>query len=148
DALVLDRTEDDITVALRRDPLLSLSRLRAAGTSLGIERVFSSGPAFRAAKPSRSRDREFFAWSAAIFGDDSPRADAEIIACAIEALRDLGLTPDSIKVRISHRGAVQQLLRSRGVEQDQLPVWLALLDRVGRISNDDFTAQADRLGMP
>jgi histidyl-tRNA synthetase len=97
--------------------------------------------------PQRGRSPEFWALSCRIVGDESVRADAESIACAIGALRVLGLTPQHVKVRISHRDAVRALLVRRGVDAESLDAWFPLLHRAGKMSNDDFISEAVELGM-
>ncbi|MGE3108575.1 MAG: ATP phosphoribosyltransferase regulatory subunit [Phycisphaerales bacterium] len=137
-------------VVLRRELLPTLARMYAkwAARAPGPARWFASGDCFRGRRPVRGRRCEFHQHACCVFGDETPRADAEVIAAAVAALSDLGLTPQHVKVRISHRGAVQTMLRGRGVAPDDLPAWFYLLDRAGRISNDDFTHEAVRLGMP
>ncbi len=135
---------------LRAEFTPTLARMYAARSATLVTPVkwFSEHQCFRAERPQRGRLREFMQWDCDIIGDDSVRADAEVIGVAVDALRSLGLTPEHVKVRISHRGAVESLLRARGVPNDRLTEWFYLLDRAGKISNDDFTTDAVRLGMP
>jgi len=145
-----ERAGGEKTYALRPEFTPTLARMYAskANSLPRPTKWFWQQNCFRAERPQRGRLREFFQWNCDIIGDESPRADAEIIAVAVDAFRELGMTSDMLKVRISHRGAVETLLRSRGVLPEQLPGWFFLLDRAGKISNDDFTAEAGKLGMP
>ncbi len=144
------RFSGEKTYALRPEFTPTLARLYAAkANSLARPtKWFWQQTCFRAERPQRGRLREFLQWNADILGDDSPRADAELIACCADLLRELGLTPEKVKIRISHRGAVESLLLNKGVERETLPKWFPLLDRAGKLSNDDFIAEAGKLGMP
>ena len=144
-----ERFGGEKTYALRPEFTPTLARMYAAraGALPKPTRWFCTPTFFRAERSQRGRLREFSQWNCDILGDDSPQADAEIIACAVEALRALGLTSEHVKVRISHRAAVEQALVKRGVEPAQLPRWFTLLDRVGKISNDAFIDEAMKLGM-
>ncbi|MBC7771712.1 MAG: histidine--tRNA ligase [Pyrinomonadaceae bacterium] len=144
-----ERFGGEKTYALRPEFTPTLARMYAARASAlpRPTKWFWQQTCFRAERPQRGRLREFYQWNCDIIGDESPRADAEIIAVAVDALRELGLTSDMLKVRISHRGAVENLLRNRGVTPDKMPGWFFLLDRAGKISNDDFIAEAGKLGM-
>lgn len=143
------RAGGEKSYALRPEFTPTLARMYAAraGSLPRPTKWFSVGPYFRAERPQRGRLREFLQLNADILGDDSPGADAEVIACAIGAMASLGLTPADVKVRISHRGAVESALARRGVAREQFPAWFDLLDRIGKIASDDFVDGAAALGM-
>jgi histidyl-tRNA synthetase len=121
-------------------------RLRAASRN-ETSRAFSIRSWSDPDTPQKGRSSEFWAVSCRIFDDESVRADAETIACAVETLRALGVSPQQVKVRISHRDAVRSLLIRRGVDVEQLDAWFPLLHRAGKMSNDDFISGALELGM-
>ncbi len=136
--------------ALRPEFTPTLARMYAARARQlpNPTRWFSVGGFFRAERPQRGRLREFCQLNVDVLGGDDPvRADAEVIGCAVECFRLLGLGPEDVKIRISHRSAVEQALRARGVDDARLPEWFALLDKVGKISSDDYLDQARDLGM-
>lgn len=144
-----ERAGGEKTYALRPEFTPTLARMFAARANALPRPIkwFWQQNCFRAERPQRGRLREFWQWNIDVLGDDSARADAEVIACAVDLFRELGMTPEHVKVRISHRGAVESLLLGRGVERDSLPAWFHLLDRIGKMSNDDFTFEAGKLGM-
>ncbi|MBX3407594.1 MAG: histidine--tRNA ligase [Phycisphaeraceae bacterium] len=143
------RAGGERTYALRPEFTPTLARMFAAraGALPRPTKWFCTPNFFRAERPQRGRLREFRQWNCDILGDDSPAADAELIACAIDALAALGLTPEHVKVRISHRKAVEQMLATRGVRPEMFQAWFTLLDKVGKINNDQFIDQARGLGM-
>ena len=91
---------------------------------------------FRYEKQQRGRLREFFQFNADIIGESSPAADAELIALAIDAMRELGFTEQEFVVRLSSREIWSSFLTEKrgstecdGAELDQL---LAVIDKAER----------------
>lgn len=134
------RAGGDVDYALRPEFTPTLARMAAArGRSLTLPtKWFGISSHFRAERPQRGRLREFRQWNVDLLGVDKPSADAEVIATAIDALAELGLTQEDIVVRISHRDVVVSMLKSAGVAEEQLQVAFALLDKKGTMDNKDF----------
>jgi len=103
---------------------------------------FSMPRCCRAERPQKGRLREFFQWNIDIIGDDSVLADAEVIYTAIDYLRNVGLTPDDIAVRISSRSLLAALLLDQGFAPDQLQTLYALLDKRPKVSQAVFAEMA------
>lgn len=143
------RAGGERTYALRPEFTPTLARMFAAraGALPRPTKWFCTPSFFRAERPQRGRLREFRQWNCDILGDDSPAADAELIACAVQGLAALGLKPEHVKVRISHRAAVEQMLATRGVPKEMFQAWFTLLDKVGKINSDQFVDSARGLGM-
>jgi len=99
---------------------------------------FSVPRLFRAERPQRGRLREFFQWNIDIIGVDDVLADAETIFCALDYMREVGLTPDDIVVRISSRKMLAALLQSIGVGESELDDLYAVLDKRDRLPTDAF----------
>jgi histidyl-tRNA synthetase len=55
-------------------------------------------PAFRAEKPQKGRYREFLQCDADIFGVDSPMADAEVIALALDIYKEIGFKQATVLI--------------------------------------------------
>jgi histidyl-tRNA synthetase len=92
----------------------------------------------RAERPQKGRLREFFQWNIDIIGVDDVLADAEVIFCALDYLRDVGLTPNDVVVKISSRKMLAVLLRIIGIEEAQLGNLYAVLDKRSKLPNDTF----------
>jgi histidyl-tRNA synthetase len=82
--------------------------------------------------------REFFQWNIDIIGEDSVLADAEIIFTTIDYLRDIGLTPQDIKVRISSRKFLAGFLKGLGITEQKLGALYVLLDKSAKLPADVF----------
>jgi histidyl-tRNA synthetase len=91
----------------------------------------------RAERPQKGRLREFFQWNVDIIGVDDVLADAEVIFCAVDYLRQVGLTPDDIVVKISSRKMLSALLHAIGVTNDLDAVY-AVLDKRSKLADDAF----------
>ena len=143
------RAGGDVDFALRPEFTPTLARMAAAkGRSLSVPTKWFGIPShFRAERPQRGRLREFKCWNVDMLGIDSPSADAEVIATAIRALSDLGLTPRDIVVRISHRDVVANMLLGGGVKEEQLQTALSLLDKREKMPSDVFSANAQEAGI-
>jgi histidyl-tRNA synthetase len=104
---------------------------------------------FRYEKQQRGRLREFFQFNADIVGESSPAADAELIALAIDILRELGFTEQDFVVRLSSREIWGSFLKEkRGpdgfsvAEVDQL---LAVVDKAERLEKSLINKQLEPL---
>jgi histidyl-tRNA synthetase len=135
--------------ALRPEFTPTVARMVAARAS-GLPKPtkwFSVGPYFRAERPQRGRLREFQQWNVDIFGDDSPGADAELVACCVELLREIGLTEEIVEIRYAHRGFIQRALSSAGVGAGDMEAALMLLDKRDKIDKQEFARGADGIGL-
>lgn len=91
----------------------------------------------RAERPQKGRLREFFQWNVDVIGVDDVLADAEVIFCAVDYLRQVGLTPHDIVVKISSRKMLSALLHAIGVTNDLEAVY-AVLDKRSKLADDAF----------
>src|SRR5216117_3968887 len=66
---------------------------------------------FRYERPQRGRLREHFQLNCDIIGEESPEADAELIALVIDVVRALLVTAMDVVVRISDRELWMELLK-------------------------------------
>jgi histidyl-tRNA synthetase len=99
---------------------------------------FSVPRLFRAERPQKGRLREFFQWNIDIIGVDQPLADAEIIFTTVDYLRNVGLTPKDVKVRISSRKLLAAVLKSYDVPDEKLESLYVVLDKKAKLPADTF----------
>jgi histidyl-tRNA synthetase len=92
----------------------------------------------RAERPQKGRLREFFQWNIDIIGVDDVLADAEVIFCALDYLRDIGLTPDDIVVKISSRKLLAAILKKVGISEKRLDRLYVLLDKKDKLPQETF----------
>jgi histidyl-tRNA synthetase len=134
-------------LALRPELTPSLARMVAArGAELKKPIKWYSIPKlFRYEKMQKGRLREFFQLNMDILGIDDVSADTELIAAAIDMLRDLGLNSDDFNVHISSRTLLEQLFLFVGVQKEELPKLYAVLDKMHKVKPEDFSLMLDEL---
>jgi histidyl-tRNA synthetase len=98
----------------------------------------------RAERPQKGRLREFFQWNIDIIGVDDVLADAETIFCAIDYLREVGLTPDDIVVKISSRKMLAAVLKSIGIDKSKLDGLYAVLDKRNKLPDEAFEEMLEK----
>ena len=128
----------DRAVALRPEMTPTFARMvgaRAAGLKKPI-RWFSIPQLFRYERTQRGRLREHFQWNVDIVGEEDVSADAEVLAVAVDALRLLGLTANDIVARVNDRRLLEQLLLHIGVTPERMSAAYAVIDKIGRDSNE------------
>lgn len=122
-------------VALRPEMTPTLARMliaRARDFRKPI-RWFSIAPFFRYEKQQKGRLREFLQLNCDLIGDDSPGADAELLALLIETLRAFGLTAGDVVVRVSDRRVWMDFLAGRGLKDEaQAREALGVIDKMER----------------
>jgi histidyl-tRNA synthetase len=99
---------------------------------------------WRYEQPQAGRLREFYQFNVELFGSDKPESDAEIISCAIDALRSLGLTSSDFIVRVNNRKLLQGLL-SDFVAVEQMDAALRSIDRYSKVTEKEFRADFEFL---
>ena len=125
-------------VALRPEMTPTLARMvgaRAGGLRKPV-RWFSMPQLFRYERTQRGRLREHFQWNVDILGEDSEAADAEVLAVALDALRSLGLSEEHIVARFNDRRLLEALLTLHGVPANRLMATYAVVDKLGRESEE------------
>ena len=138
--------------ALRPEFTPTLARMIAAkANSLPKPIKWFSVPNFcRAERPQRGRLREFWQWNADIVGttpEQSPLADAEVIALVVDLLAEMGLGPEQVRIKISHRDTVRHVLEKLEVPPDRMDAAFTLLDKRDKLDGAEFCKQAADLGL-
>jgi histidyl-tRNA synthetase len=121
-------------VTLRPEMTPSLARIlgdRSRAMPKPI-RWFTIPQLFRYERQQRGRLREHFQWNVDIVGESGVGADAEILAVAIDALKDLGLGSQDFRARVSDRRLLSALLRGVGVPEEGLMSAFSVIDKLER----------------
>ncbi len=122
----------DRHVALRPEMTPSLARIVGGGGRAMAKpiRWFSIPQLFRYERQQRGRLREHFQWNVDLVGEGGVEGDAEVLAVAIDGLRELGLDAAHICARVSDRVLLSEVLRSVGVQEEQLEAAFRVVDRM------------------
>ncbi|NNC88772.1 MAG: histidine--tRNA ligase [Akkermansiaceae bacterium] len=134
-------------VVLRPELTASLARIAAAQQRDYPKPLkwFEIGRCFRYEKPQRGRLREFYQFNADILGEPSPAADAELVALAIDVMRELGFSDADFTVRLSDREVWRQFAADRGI--DDLDAFLQVVDKIERDPEERLTARLEPFGV-
>src|SRR5882724_8101344 len=132
-------------VALRPEMTPTLARIVAAEHRQFRKPLkwFSIPQVFRYERPQRGRLREHFQLNCDIVGEESPDADAELIALAIDVVRVFGFTSQDFVVRISDREFWTELLKLEKVPPDR---WEEMLQTIDKSEREPREKTGERLG--
>lgn len=133
-----DRGGRDLAIRPEITPTLARMVNQKINTLPRPIKWFSVPRLCRAERPQKGRLREFFQWNVDIIGVDDVLADAETIFCALDYLKEVGLTPSDIVVKISSRKMLAELLLSIGIKENELEELFTLLDKRSRLPQDVF----------
>jgi len=132
-------------VALRPEMTPTLARIVAAEHRQFRKPLkwFSIPQVFRYERPQRGRLREHFQLNCDIVGEESPEADAELIALAIDVVRVFGFTSQDFVVRISDREFWTELLKLEKVPPNH---WEEMLQAIDKSEREPREKTQERLG--
>ncbi len=121
-------------VCLRPEVTASLARIAARSQREFPKPLkwFEIGQCFRYEKPQKGRGREFYQFNVDILGEAGPRADAELIALAIDTMRAFGFDEGDFVVRVSDRQAWLDFANERGIDEERIPEFLQIIDKLER----------------
>ncbi|WP_228479983.1 histidine--tRNA ligase [Microbacterium abyssi] len=133
-------------LGLRYDLTVPLARFYASnrGQLPAVFRAIQIGPVWRAERPQKGRYRQFMQCDIDIMGDDSARAEAELMVASLDALGALGL--DGASVRVNDRRVLDWMLDAFGFAADERPGVLITIDKLDKIGPDGIVAELRERG--
>ncbi len=133
-------------LGLRYDLTVPLARFYASnrGQLPGVFRAIQIGPVWRAERPQKGRYRQFMQCDIDIMGDDTSRAEAELLVASLDALDALGL--EGATVRINDRRVLDWMLDAFGFTSDERPGVLITIDKLDKIGPDGIVAELRERG--
>lgn len=130
-------------LALRPEMTTSIARMAATKTE-GMPlplRFCYNGSVFRAERTYGARQREFTQSGIELLGADTPEADAEVIAAAIEALLALGI--EEFHMEIGQVGFFNGLTEQAGLSDKAVESLRERIDSKDRFGIKELTAKLD-----
>jgi len=136
-------------VALRPEMTPTLARMVAARANALRKPVrwFSVPQLFRYERQQKGRLREHFQLNVDILGEADVSADAELLAVAIDIMREFGLSPDDVRARVSDRRLLRALLDRLGVREEQVPAVFGVIDKIERQPREISAEKLTALGL-
>lgn len=134
-------------IALRPEFTPTLARMVVARQATLPKPVkwFNISRVCRYERAQKGRLREFYQWNCDILGAAGVAADAECIAVATQALREFGLSPEQVEVRLSSRRLLAALLKCAGLDEAMIPRVYAVLDKRGKVPAEVVVTMLDEL---
>lgn len=128
-------------LGLRYDLTVPLARFYASnrGQLPAVFRSIQIGAVWRAERPQKGRYRQFVQCDIDIMGDDSSRAEAELMVASLDTVDALGL--DGATVRINDRRVLDWMLDSFGFAAEERPGVLITIDKLDKIGPDGVAAE-------
>jgi histidyl-tRNA synthetase len=133
-----DRGDRDLAIRPEITPTLARMVNQQINSLPRPIKWFSVPRLCRAERPQKGRLREFFQWNIDIIGEDNVLADAEVIFTTVDYLRDVGLTSDDIKVKISSRKLLAAVLKKIGIPESSLDELYGVLDKKDKVPAETF----------
>ena len=130
----------DRHLALRPEMTPSIARMvlaRAGALHLPL-RWFAITQNWRYERMTRGRKREHYQWNMDVWGEPGVTAEAELLAAICALLDALGLGRDDVRIRVSSRALLEEILRG-GVLRERPEAFTPLcvvIDKLGKIGAD------------
>lgn len=142
----VDKSKKQREVSMRPELTPTLARMAAARQRDYRKpmRWYSIGAFWRYEKQQKGRLREFYQFNCDAIGDAAPEIDAELIAVAIDIMRELGFTKDDFVIRVSDRSAWMDWIADQGIED--AAAFLQVIDKLERESEEKTEEQLKALG--
>jgi histidyl-tRNA synthetase len=133
-------------LGLRFDLTVPLARFYASHRAElpTVFRAIQIAPVWRAERPQKGRYRQFVQCDIDIIGDDSQRAEVELITATSAALDALGLRDCTI--RINDRRILTGLLHFCGFAKERIPQALISIDKLDKIGVEGVIAELSEDG--
>lgn len=138
-------SEDKEEIALRFDLTVPLARVVSQyGNDLPRPfKRYQSGSVFRGERPQKGRYRQFMQFDADVVGAKSLLSDVEMVVMITEVMKALSIS--DFKVRVNTRTLLSALPEVFGFPSNILKEVLIVLDKVEKISEQDFEEELSRL---
>jgi histidyl-tRNA synthetase len=131
-------------IGLRYDLTVPLSRVIADNPNLPLPfKRYQIEKVWRYGDIAKDRFREFLQADVDIVGSDSPLADAEIIACAIECFNALGFK--KFVVRLNNRKILSEILKISEIDDEKNV--LRSIDKLDKIGTEGVKKEMEEKGI-
>lgn len=136
-------------LALRPEMTPTLARMISArqGSLAFPLKWFTIAQCFRYERTTRGRKREHYQWNLDIVGENSLAAEAEVLACAIDALMKLGVDERDFQIHFSSRALLTSLLLKADIPAECHPATFLALDKRGKMPDNEIAALLKQSGL-
>lgn len=142
-----DRDGRDILLRPEITPTMARMVTQKSTSLIKPIKWFSFGRCYRYEQPQKGREREFFQWEINVLGPETPEADAEMITIAAEYLKELGLTPDEVVIKVNDRVLIEQIMLENNFPKDKLSPLLRIIDKKEKVTPEIFDRMLEDEGL-
>lgn len=143
------KSEKDLSdLALRYDLTVPLARV-VANHKNDLPKFFKRyqiQPVWRADRPARGRYREFYQCDVDAIGSSSMTVEAELCSTACEILNKLKFP--NYWLLVNHRQILRGVLEVAEIPTEKRIDALTVLDKIGKVSREQFSAELSSRGIP
>ena len=143
-----DRGGREVTLRPEMTPTVArmvAGRRRELGFPL---RLFSIPNLFRYERPQRGRLREHWQLNVDLFGSKSLAVDAEVVSVAHALMLAFGAQESDFVIKLGSRTYLDHIAKEHALTPENFRIFLALLDRRGKIPKEEFDAKLQELCVP
>jgi len=143
------KDKSDRDLALRPEMTPSLARMivaRQGALSFPLK-WFAIAQCFRYERTTKGRKREHYQWNLDVVGEDSLGAEAEILACALNALSRLGLDAGDVQVHYNSRALLAELFLKANIPKECHAAVFLAIDKRGKIPDDEIRILLQNAGL-
>jgi histidyl-tRNA synthetase len=129
------KDKGDRMIGLRYDLTVPLARVMASNPNLNLPfKRYQIQNAWRYGDIAKDRFREFLQADIDIVGSESMLADAEIIACVISTLNELGFK--KFTVRLNNRKILTSIAKQAGAPENEYLATFRIIDKEAKIGEE------------
>ncbi len=110
-------------------------------------RWWSIGPFWRYEKPQRGRTREFYQWNIDLIGTKAIAADAEIVTIAAMFLKEIGFSPEQVRVYVNNRRLMDRAFSELSIQNELKPTVFRMVDRMEKMRVNEWHVYATDGGL-
>ena len=128
----------DLTVPFAKFIALNKNELKLPFKRYEINKVFRDGPV------KVGRDREFTQCDVDVVGIDNQIVEAELLNLYVDAFNKLNIP---IIIKYNSRKLMSGLIIESGVEESKVSETITIVDKINKISEDDFRLELTKIGL-
>ncbi|UCD03297.1 MAG: histidine--tRNA ligase [Candidatus Aenigmatarchaeota archaeon] len=146
DEIYYFRDKSDRELGLRFDLTVPLARVVANNPQMKMPfKRYQIGRVWRYDRPQAGRMREFMQMDVDTVGTERMDADAECIAVAFEALKQLGFS--KFEIRLNSRKVLNGMIEFAGIPAKKSKATFRILDKLEKISLGDIKRELKKAGL-
>jgi len=133
-----DKEEHEVCLRPEMTPSVARMVMSIYKSVLPPLKWYSIAQCWRFENISKGRKREHYQLNVDNFGAEPVKSEVEILCIMVEIFKKLGLTPDDVVLKISHRMILQKILIKLGVSFDHIERAFNIIDKIQKITREEL----------